>query len=77
MSGPWLGAQTSALASDNATVQFYIGANANDGIKPIDNVIKVGGTLYGMTVYGGSSGPSPDDPSVNGSGTVFALPLPD
>ena len=55
---------------------YQFGANANDGIKPIDNVIKVGNTLYGMTVYGGASGPSPDDPSVTGSGTVFAIPLP-
>ena len=29
-----------------------------------------------MTVYGGAPGPSPDDPSVNGSGTVFAIALP-
>jgi len=58
------------------TLLYQFGANANDGIKPIDNVIKVGNTLYGMTVYGGASGPSPDDPSVNGSGTVFAIALP-
>ncbi len=56
---------------------YQFGAYANDGIKPIDNVIRVGSTLYGMTVYGGASGPSPDDPAVNGSGTVFAIPLPD
>jgi len=59
------------------TLLYQFGANANDGIKPIDNVIRVGNALYGMTVYGGASGPSPDDPSVNGSGTVFAIPLPD
>ena len=59
------------------TLLYQFGAHANDGIKPIDNVIKVGNTLYGMTVYGGASGPSPDDPSVNGNGTVFAIPLPD
>ncbi len=58
------------------TLLYQFGANANDGIKPIDNVIKVGNTLYGMTVYGGAPGPSPDDPSVNGSGTVFAIALP-
>ncbi len=62
----------------NASVSllYQFGGNANDGIKPIDNVIKVGNTLYGMTVYGGVTGPSPDDSSVNGNGTVFAIPLP-
>ncbi len=50
------------------TVLYQFGGNANDGAKPIDNVIKVGNTLYGMTVYGGA-GPSP------GNGTVFAIPL--
>lgn len=59
------------------TLLYQFGADANDGIKPIDNVIRVGNTLYGMTVYGGASGPSPDEPSVNGSGTIFAIPLPD
>lgn len=59
------------------TMLYQFGGYANDGIKPIDNVIRVGSTLYGMTVYGGASGPSPDDPAVNGSGTVFAIPLPD
>ena len=56
------------------TLLYQFGANANDGIKPIDNVIKVGSTLYGMTVYGGASGPSPDDPSVTGSGTATISP---
>ncbi|MFO1314825.1 MAG: choice-of-anchor tandem repeat GloVer-containing protein [Burkholderiales bacterium] len=55
---------------------YQFGAYANDGIKPIDNVIKVGNTLYGMTVYGGAAGESPDDKSVTGSGTVFAIALP-
>lgn len=63
-------------ATASVTLLYQFGANANDGIKPIDNVIKVGNTLYGMTVYGGAPGPSPDDPAVNGNGTVFAIPLP-
>lgn len=63
-------------ATASVTLLYQFGANANDGIKPIDNVIKVGNTLYGMTVYGGAPGPSPDDSSVNGNGTVFAVPLP-
>ncbi len=63
-------------AKASVTLLYQFGANANDGIKPIDNVIKVGNTLYGMTVYGGAPGSSPDNPSVNGSGTIFAIPLP-
>jgi uncharacterized repeat protein (TIGR03803 family) len=58
------------------TLLYQFGGNATDGIKPIDNVIKIGNTLYGMTVYGGAPGPSPDDPGVTGNGTVFAIPLP-
>jgi uncharacterized repeat protein (TIGR03803 family) len=58
------------------TLLYQFGANANDGIKPIDNVVRVGNTLYGMTVYGGASTASPDDPGVNGNGTIFAVPLP-
>lgn len=58
------------------TLLCQFGANANDGIKPIDNVIKVGNTLYGMTVYGGAPGPSPDNPAITGNGTVFAVALP-
>lgn len=60
----------------SVTLLYQFGANANDGIKPIDNVVKVGNTLYGMTVYGGAPGASPDDPGVNGNGTIFAIPLP-
>lgn len=40
-------------------------AGGSDGRKPIDNVILVGNTLYGMTVLGGSFG----------EGTIFAVPL--
>lgn len=58
------------------SVLYHFGTSANDGIKPIDNVIKVGSTLYGMTVYGGAPGPSPDDSKVDGNGAVFAIPLP-
>ena len=58
------------------TILYHFGTNANDGIKPIDNVIRIGSTLYGMTVYGGAAVPSPDDPKVTGNGTVFAIPLP-
>jgi uncharacterized repeat protein (TIGR03803 family) len=63
-------------ATASVTLLYQFGANANDGIKPIDNVVKVGNTLYGMTVYGGAPGASPDDPGVNGNGTIFAVPLP-
>jgi uncharacterized repeat protein (TIGR03803 family) len=56
-------------ATATPTQLYQFGANANDGAKPIDNVIRIGSTLYGMTVYGGA-GASP------GSGTVFAIPLP-
>jgi len=58
------------------TLLYQLGAHASDGIKPIDNVIKIGNTLYGMTVYGGATGPSPDDPTVTGNGAIFAIPLP-
>jgi hypothetical protein len=58
------------------TILYHFGAKANDGIRPIDDVIKIGNTLYGMTVYGGAAGPSPDDPELTGNGTVFAVPLP-
>ena len=58
------------------TLLYQFGANTNDGIKPIDNVIKVGNTLYGMTVYGGAAGPSPDNPGITGNGAIFAIPLP-
>lgn len=58
-------------------ILHHLGASANDGAKPIDNVIKVGNTLYGMTVYGGASVPSPDNASVTGNGSIFAVPLPD
>jgi uncharacterized repeat protein (TIGR03803 family) len=58
------------------TILYHFGGKPDDGIKPIDNVIKVGNTLYGMTVYGGAAGMSPDDPKVNGNGAVFAVPLP-
>jgi uncharacterized repeat protein (TIGR03803 family) len=58
-------------------ILHHLGASPNDGAKPIDNVIKVGNTLYGMTVYGGASVPSPDNPSVTGNGSIFAVPLPD
>jgi len=64
-------------AAATPSIVYHFGARADDGIKPIDNVIKVGNTLYGMTVYGGAAGPSPDDPKVNGNGTVFAIPLTD
>ena len=64
-------------SSASVTMLYQFGGNANDGIKPIDNVVKVGNTLYGMTVYGGIASPSPDDPGVNGNGTIFAVPLPD
>jgi uncharacterized repeat protein (TIGR03803 family) len=57
------------------TVLYEFGTKTDDGIKPIDDVIKLGDTLYGMTVYGGASGPSPDDVGVHGSGAIFALPL--
>lgn len=63
-------------SSASVSLLYQFGGNANDGIKPIDNVIKAGSTLFGMTVYGGVAGPSPDDPGVNGNGTVFAIPLP-
>ncbi len=36
-----------------------------DGEKPIDNVIMLNNTLYGMTVFGGTSN----------EGTIFAIPL--
>ena len=36
-----------------------------DGQKPIDNVILLNNTLYGMTVFGGTSN----------EGTIFAIPL--
>ncbi|MFO1325580.1 MAG: choice-of-anchor tandem repeat GloVer-containing protein [Burkholderiales bacterium] len=58
------------------TILYHFGTRPNDGIKPIDNVIRIGNTLFGMTVYGGAPGPSPDDPGVTGNGTVFAIPLP-
>jgi uncharacterized repeat protein (TIGR03803 family) len=64
-------------AAATPSIVYHFGTRADDGIKPIDNVIKVGNTLFGMTVYGGAPGPSPDDPKVNGSGTVFAIPLTD
>ena len=62
--------------SASPTLLHPFGGKANDGIKPIDNVVKVGNMLYGMTVYGGAPGASPDDPAVNGNGTVFAIALP-
>ncbi len=40
-------------------------AGGSDGRKPIDNVILVGSTLYGMTVFGGSFN----------QGTIFGAPL--
>jgi len=54
----------------------HFGTRSNDGIKPIDDVIKVGNTLYGMTAYGGSFGPSPENSKITGSGAIFAVPLP-
>lgn len=59
------------------TVLQHFGSSSNDGQKPIDNVIRVGNTLYGMTVYGGASGKSPDSSSYTGNGAIFAIPLPD
>ena len=56
-------------AKARPTLLHHFGADAIDGAKPIDNVIKVGDTLYGLTVYGGA-GPG------LGSGTVFAISLP-
>ena len=38
---------------------------------------RVGNTLYGLTVYGGASGKSPDSSSYTGNGAIFAIPLPD
>ena len=40
------------------------GSTKHEGTKPIDNVILVNGTLYGMTTEGGTYG----------QGTVFAVP---
>lgn len=57
-------------------VLTHFGGSGNDGQKPIDNLIKVGSTLYGMTVYGGASGKSPDSSSYTGNGAIFAVPLP-
>lgn len=56
-------------AKTTPTVLHHFGANANDGAKPIDNVIEVGDALYGLTVYGGAG-------AGLGNGTVFAIPLP-
>ena len=56
-------------AKATPTLLRHFGANANDGAKPIDNVIKVGDTLYGLTVFGGAG-------AGLGSGTVFAIPVP-
>jgi uncharacterized repeat protein (TIGR03803 family) len=58
-------------------ILYHFGTQANDGSKPIDNVIRIGNALFGMTVYGGASGASPDDPKVTGNGTIFTVPLPD
>jgi hypothetical protein len=44
-------------------------------MRPIDNVIKLGTTLYGLTVLGGTNNTSPDDPTMTGNGTIFALAL--
>lgn len=59
------------------TILAHFGGSSNDGQKPIDNVIRVGNTLYGLTVYGGASGKSPDSSSYTGNGAIFAIPLPD
>jgi uncharacterized repeat protein (TIGR03803 family) len=56
-------------AKATPTLLHHFGADANAGAKPIDNVIKVGNTLYGLTVYGGLA-------AGLGNGTVFAIPLP-
>lgn len=57
-------------------VIYAFGAAKGDGSKPIDNVIRVGSMLYGMTVYGGAPGASPDDTKVTGNGAIFAIPVP-
>ena len=56
-------------ATGTMRVLYHLGTQANDGTKPIDNVIKLGSTLYGLSVYGGAA-------TGTGSGAVFAVPLP-
>jgi uncharacterized repeat protein (TIGR03803 family) len=56
---------------------YHFGDNASDGRKPIDNVIKLNGMLYGMTVYGGADVPSPDSSTDKGNGAIFAVRIPD
>ncbi|MGR4065806.1 MAG: choice-of-anchor tandem repeat GloVer-containing protein [Vulcanimicrobiaceae bacterium] len=55
---------------------YQFSGTAGDGAKPIDTLIVVGGRLYGVTVYGGTSQPSSDGTKHTGDGTIFALPLP-
>jgi uncharacterized repeat protein (TIGR03803 family) len=57
-------------------IVYHFGDGAGDGHKPIDNVIKFNGVLYGMTVYGGANVPSPDSPTETGNGAIFAVPIP-
>ncbi len=56
-------------------IYHFTGKNG-DGAKPIDNVIISGGTIYGMTVYGGTSDDSLDGTKGGGNGTIFAIPVP-
>jgi len=57
-------------------ILYHFGDHHDDGHKPIDNVVEYCHVLYGMTVYGGASGPSPDDTSETGRGAIFAIPNP-
>ena len=57
-------------------ILYHFGDGPGDGRKPIDNVIKFNGVLYGMTVYGGANVPSPDSPTETGNGAIFAVPIP-
>ena len=56
-------------------ILYAFGKSPNDGLNPIDNVIKVGDTLYGLTVNGGTSGPAPAGKG-SGNGAIFAIPVP-
>jgi len=59
-------------ATATPQVLYHLGTLANDGTKPIDNVIKVGNTLYGLSVYGGAITVG----NATGNGAVFVVPLP-
>lgn len=56
-------------AADYAILHSFCGAP--DGAKPVDNVILLGSTLYGMTSEGGAN-----SAVKHGNGSIFAINLP-